>query len=80
MNDWGVSFTLGSEVCDALVLAFMELVHANDDRLIYYAYYSATVYRFDEVDGEITVKDIIPADTWLADPTPEHYYGPERIY
>jgi hypothetical protein len=68
------------EACDALVLAFMDLVHLGPERDFFRGYYFATLCRFAEVDGEVTAQDVIPVDTWLADPTCEHYFGPTRIY
>jgi hypothetical protein len=33
-----------------------------------------------EIKGEIEPDHIIASSQWLADPVPEHYYGPGRIY
>ncbi|GEM_PF-3310847 len=74
---------------DKLTLDFMGLLrpkknaatenHTPHDELVdNYSY--ATWKRLADIDGDITPEDLIPLDTWLADPVPEHYFGPDRIH
>jgi len=63
-----------------LAVQFVDVLHKHSAAAVLTNYYKASVKRFIEADQEITPAEVIPSDTWLADPVPEHYYGPGRIH
>jgi len=71
---------INQEVQKTLLDEFKTVFHEYQKTSDVSGYYTAIAHRLEELEDSICADDIIPAEVWLADPIPEHYYGEGRIH
>jgi len=78
VGESGISLDQGAQ--DKLGSALLKMFDRGVDTDFVYLYMRTSENRFYELGRTIRASDVVRADSWLDDPTPLHYFGPDRIH